>query len=778
MDTASRLKKLLSERIVFLDGATGTLLYASGMPAGVSTELWAVENHDAVRRLHRAYADAGADICLTCTFGGVLADTSDRESVKRVNAALARFALQEIGDRSIVAGSIGPTGHTIHPHGKLRWVDAYRLFRDQAEGLASEGIDVFFCETFSDPRELKAAVLAIRDTCPDAFISAQMSFGEDGLSLSGTSPTALAVLAEQLAVDATGANCSVGPESLLPVVRQIAGLTSKPVSVEPNAGLPVEGKHTMGPSEFARWSEDIAWAGASIIGGCCGTGPDHIREMIGVVGFRKPAEVAVKPIRALTSIDRMVPLGARMLAVGEGLNPTGRPVLKKAIRSGDFQRVVSAAREQEHADVIDVNLGLERVVPEGLVAEVFSRLSTGPPLSVDLSTPVLLEEAFQELGGIGLLNSLTSVESDIASKIGFLLRHGGYAVLLPIDEEGLGETASERLAKLEKGLAILREHGFPPERVIADPIVKAVAAGGRPEETIATLGLFRGRGLLTVAGVSNVSHGLPRRRGVNNSMLSILAAGGLDLAIVDVLEPSTLEICRGSQILAGRIDPADFLDLPIQDQVGPSDDPMVELRRSLIRGDGHGVETAVSMLLAEMVPPSEIIEKGLAEGMAEVGRLYSSRKLFLPHLIAAADAAEALMGILVPLLGKDEVASAGTVVIASVRGDIHDIGKNLVALFLRNSGFRVIDLGKDVSSERIVEEAAEQNADIIALSALMSTTAPRLEEVIELVGKRGLDVQIMVGGAVVTSDYAETIGADGFASDAYKAVETARRLVE
>jgi 5-methyltetrahydrofolate--homocysteine methyltransferase len=777
MGSAGKLREILAGRIVFLDGASGTLLYEAGMHAGATTELWAMENPEAVRRMHREYADAGADICHTCTFGGVLAGMSDRESVARINAALARLAVREVGDRAIVAASIGPTGLTIHPHGELRWIEAWSLYCDQVRGLVSEGIEVFICETFSDPRELKAAVLAIRDTCPDAFISAQMSFGEDGLSLAGTSPTALAVLSDHLDVDAVGANCSVGPESLLPVVRQMAGLTAKPVSVEPNAGLPVDGRHIMEPAEFARWAEDLAWAGAGIIGGCCGTGPDHIREMVGLVGKRARAAIEVSPLRALTSIDGIALLGRNMLAVGESLNPTGRPALRKAIRAGDFQKVVSTAREQHHADIIDVNLGLERVVPEGLVTEVFSRLSTGPPLSVDLSSPSLLEEAFRETGGVALLNSLMSVESDIASKVEILKRHGGYAVLLPIDEEGLGETAQHRLEKLEKGLAILKSHGFPPDRIIADPIVKAVATGARPGETVETLGLFRDMGLLTVAGVSNVSHGLPRRRGVNNSMLSLLAAGGLDLAIIDVLEPSTLEICRGSQVLSGRIDPAEEFDLPIQEQTGVSDDPMTDLKRSLVRGDGHGVEAAATLLLGEMVPPAEIVENGLAAGMEEVGRLYSSRKLFLPHLIAAADAAESLMKMLVPLLGKDEAAGAGTVVIASVRGDIHDIGKNLVALFLRNSGFRVIDLGKDVPSETIVGEAVRNEADIIALSALMSTTAPRMEEVIELVRDQGLAIRVIVGGAVVTEDYADAIGAHGYASDAWRAVETARKMM-
>lgn len=777
MDTASKLRNLLRERVVFLDGATGTELQKIGMPAGVCTELWAMENQDAVRKMHREYAEAGADICLTCTFGGTLHSHGNSELVKKVNAGLARLALEEVGDRVIVAASIGPSGSVIYPHGDLRWIDACELFKVQIEALVSEGIDVFFLETFSDPREMKAAVLAIRDISPDAFISAQMTFSNEGLSLAGTLPTAFIVFTDQLEIDAVGANCSVGPESLLPVIQQMTGLTSKYVCVEPNAGLPVNGKYQMQPEEFARWAEDFTRAGVNIIGGCCGTGPDHIRKTVDLIGSSKPSERDVKPLRAFTSIDRVVPIGGKTLAVGEYINPTGKKALKKAIRSGDYLNVVSLALKQEQADLIDINLGLERLVPDGFVREVFSRLSTGIPVCVDLSTPCLIEEAFRELGGIGLLNSLTATESDIVSKIGILLRHGGYAVLLPIDEQGLGETPGQRLTKLEKGLAILREHGFPPERVIADPIVKAVSTGGRVEDTLATLQLFQEKGILTIAGVSNISHGLPGRRGLNNSMLAMMAGKKLDLAIIDVLESSTIEICRASQVLAGRVEPAEYAGISTEDETEKQEDPFEEVRRSLVKGDKHNVKLLVSKLIEQKVPPSEIIDKCLTGGMAQVGRLYSKRKLFLPHLIAAAEAAEALMQKIQPLLEKQETTSAGTVVIASVRGDIHDIGKNLVALFLRNSGFKVIDLGKDVSAEKIVDKAENSKADVIALSALMSTTAPGMEEVINLMRERGISGKVIVGGAVVTSDYADMIGADGYARDACSAVDIIKKLL-
>jgi 5-methyltetrahydrofolate--homocysteine methyltransferase len=778
---AGELRALLRQRVGFLDGATGTYLMAAGMPAGACPELWAIEHQDVLRRMHREYADAGADVCLTATFGGTAAKLPDGEDAGRVNAVLAQAALREVGDRVIVAGSVGPTGEVMYPSGGLRWEEAYRLFRAQIEALAGEGVDVFVLETFSDPRELKAAALAARDVCPDGFVSAQMSFGEGDLTLAGTPPAALVALADQLPVDAVGTNCSVGPESMLPVAQEMVRFSSKPVVVEPNAGLPDrDGRYSMTPEEFAGWAEDMAWAGVHLIGGCCGTGPEHVSRYTELVGRRPVQDVERERIRAVSSLDTVVPLGRGLLSIGEKLNPTGRKPLRKAIRSGDVDWVVSFARNQEGADLLDLNLGLEKMVPEGLVCELVPRLSSGPPLSVDLSSMELLRDAFRRLGGVGVLNSLTAMEEDIASKVEILLRHGGYAVLLPIDEKGLGETPEERLSKIERGLEVLGEHGFPEDRVIADPIVQSMAAGNDPEVTLATLRLLRKRGLLTVAGVSNVSHGLPGRSRLNGAFLSMLAAEGLDMAIVDVTERSVRDALVGSQVLTGRMDPSEYAAAALPEEAEEEVEPSTqeELRRAIVSGNRHAVGNLSEKLLqSEELLPYRLIEECLAPAMQRVGDLYSRRKLFLPHLVAAAEASEALMEKIRPLLGEAE-AVKGTVVLASVKGDIHDIGKNLVALFLRNAGFRVVDLGRDVTSEKIVETASAENADLVALSALMSTTAPRMEEVIGILRSRGLRARVMVGGAVVGPDYAESIGADGYAPDAWKAAQLALRLTE
>ncbi|MBD3368739.1 hypothetical protein GF402_00060 [Candidatus Fermentibacteria bacterium] len=780
MGRAEDLRSLLRQRVAFLDGATGTYLMVAGMPAGACLELWAADHQDVLRRMHREYAEAGADVCLTCTFGGTAAKLPEGEDVARVNGVLAQAAMHEVGDRMIVAGSVGPTGEVMYPSGRLRWEEAYGLFKAQMKALAGEGVEVFFLETFSDPRELKAAALAARDVCPNGFVSAQMSFGEGDRTLAGTPPAALVVLADQLPVDAVGANCSVGPERMLPVAQEMARFSSKPVVVEPNAGLPDrDGGYSMTPEEFAGWAEDMAWAGVSLIGGCCGTGPEHVSRYVELVGRRPAQEVEKEGIRAVTSLDTVVPMGRGLLSIGEKLNPTGRKPLRKAIRSEDVDWIVSFARSQESADLLDVNLGLEKMVPEGLVSELIPKLASGPPLSVDLSSPELLRQAFRRLGGVGVLNSLTAMEKDIASKVEILLRHGGYAVLLPIDEKGLGETPEERLSKIERGLEILREKGFPEDRVVADPIVQSMAAGNDPEVTLATLRLLRKRGLLTVAGVSNVSHGLPGRHRLNASFLSMLAAEGLDLAIVDVTERSVGDALVGSQVLLGRLDPAEYAAtaLPEEDEEEVKPSAEEELRRAILSGDRHAVGEISGKLLREKgMVPSRLIEACLAPAMQRVGDLYARRKLFLPHLVASAEAAEALMEKIRPLLGESE-AVKGTVVLASVKGDIHDIGKNLVALFLRNAGFRVVDLGRDVPSEEIVETASAENADLVALSALMSTTAPRMEEVIGLLRSRGLGARVMVGGAVVGPDYAQSIGADGYAPDAWKAAELALELV-
>ncbi len=775
MASANGLRRLLSERVVFLDGGCGTLLMEWGMPPGVPTEKWALGHGGLVRRMHREYVEAGADVVLTCTFGGTAAKLGSDRRAAEACSALARIALEEVGDRAVVAASMGPTGLLMRPSGELDWASAYRMFSAQAEALAGEGIEAFFLETFSDPGELKAAVLAVRDAVPDAFVSAQMSFERGGVSLTGCSPTALALLAGQLPVDAVGTNCGTGPEAMLPVTQQLVRFSGRPVVVEPNAGLPTGGRYELSPERMAGWAEDMAWAGASVLGGCCGTTPAHVEAMVRTVGRRPAEEVEREELRALTSMDRIVPLGRRTLAVGESINPTGRRRLRASLRAGDFMAVTSLARAQGRADVIDVNLGLERMLPEGFVSEVFSRLAMGPPLSVDLSSPGLVREAFESLAGIALLNSLTCEPEVMERLVPVLLRHGGYAVLLPLDAEGPGETPEERVAKLERGIRTLGEMGLPAGRIVADPVVTPVGSGGDAGVTIRTHAMLKERGLLTIAGISNVSHGLPERSVVNAALLSTLVAAGLDLAIMDVLDPVVLGAWKGALVLTGGLDP---VEMPSPDLVPHGEDPdfWEILRRRLITGDRRGVSSAARELLESGEAAGEILERGLAAAMSEVGRLYSERKLFLPHLIAAAEAASDLMGEVTPHLKESDRPRTGRVVLATVRGDVHSIGKDLVGLFLRNAGFEVIDLGTDAAAELIVSSAREERADLIALSALMSTTAPEMEKVIGLVSEELPGVPVLVGGAVVGREYAEAIGASGYAADAPGAVDEARRL--
>ncbi len=777
MVQAQKLRQLLRERTVFLDGAVETELISRGMPASESVEKWAAAHPDVLRSVHREYADASADIVLTCTFGATAAKLG-AGNVRRLNTLLAQLTMDEVGDRVLVGASIGPTGDMIHPSGSMTWKDAYALFSDQAEALVKVGIDIFFLETFSDPRELKAAVLAVRDADPDAFISAQMTFGSGGLSFSGTSPTALALLMNHLPVDATGANCSKHPEELLLVIQEMARFSEKWITVEPDAGLPVDGKCGMTPEELAGWMENFTLSGASIIGGCCGTGPAHVRKYTSLPYRLHAKKIEADKFHALTSVDRIVPIKDRMLTVGESINPTGKKQLPKLLSENDFLGVISLARMQGRADVIDINLGLEEMLPDGLVHELFSRLSLGSPLSVDLSDPSNIEDAFSELGGIGILNSLTASEEFILDRVDTLLRHGGYTVLLPIDESGLGKTPSERLAKIEKGISILKKAGFPEDRVIADPVVSPIGTGADFRITLETLKLLKERGLLTIAGISNISYGLPERSSINAALLAVLAVHDLDIAIIDVLDSMVLGIHKSSQILLGNLEPVERR-LPELDAQGISPDFMGILRKNIIVGDRRQTESAGRELLESGVSAREILEKGLASAMEKVGELYSRRKLFLPHLIAAAGAAKTLTTLLEPHLEKEGTAEfRGKIVVASVRGDIHDIGKNLVALFLENAGFEITNLGKDVPSAMIVEKAEEIDAGIIVLSALMNSTAPEMEKVAALAKGRNLKARILVGGAAITKDYAKFIGADGYARDAYQAVLEAERLVQ
>lgn len=774
MDSAKQLRKLLAERIVFLDGAMGTMLMNRGMPAGVSTEIWASEHPKDLSAVHRSYIEAGSDIILACTFGGSQIKLGSQTA--QINRLLSETAISSTDGNAIVSASIGPSGEMIRPVGSAEWMDVYNSFLVQTKALSETGINVFFLETFTDPRELKAAILATRDASPDGFISAHLTFSDNGRSGAGTSPTALALLCNQLAVDAVGANCSTGPEGLLPVIGEMARFSNRYITVEPNAGLPdSSGNYAMAPDQFAAATEEIAWAGASIIGGCCGTTPEHITALRRAVGIRSTEIVKKEDLAAFTSIDSVVPIGGAMLMVGESVNPTGRKELKKAIRRGDSHHVISMARAQEKADLLDINLGLERLVPDGLVDQVFSGLCIGAPLSIDLSSPEIIEAAFIQSGGICLLNSLMSTEKHIEERVGILLRHGGYAVLLPIDENGLAETPEDRLSVVKKGIVILERYGFPRRRVLADPIVKALATGSDPRITLETLRLFKKEGILTIAGVSNVSHGLPHRAGINSAFLATLAMDGLDAGIVNVLDPVTAGITAGAAALCGRVDPAD-IEIPDDEQTeAPGNDSL--LRKALLKGDTAGARLTANLLLESGTGAASIVDNCLAPAMDRLGSLYSRKKLFLPHLIAGAETAKALMEILKPHMGSSKEDHKGTIILATVRGDIHDIGKNLVSLFLSNAGFQVIDLGKDISSKAIVEAAKTHKADAVALSALMSTTATRMEEVISLLEQNNLKIPVLIGGAVVTKEFASQIGAF-YAKDAYSAVESAGEMLK
>ncbi len=774
MDFAKQLRNLLSERIVFLDGAMGTMLMNRGMPAGVSTEVWASQHPADLSAVHKSYISAGSDIILACTFGGSQIKLGSETA--KINQILAETAINSSNGKTIVAASIGPSGEMIRPVGNAEWMDIYQSYLVQTKALAETGINVFFLETFTDPRELKAAILATRDASPDGFISSHLTFSDNGRSGAGTSPTALALLGNQLAVDAIGANCSTGPEGLLPVINEMVRFSNKYITVEPNAGLPnPQGNYDMSPDQFASATEEMAWAGAGIMGGCCGTTPEHITSLKQAVGFRSIEKVQKQDLVAFTSVDSIVPIGGAMLMVGESINPTGRKELKKAIRKGDSDHVISMAKIQEKADLLDINLGLERLVPPGLLDRVFAGLCLGAPLSVDLSSPENIEAAFNQIGGIGLLNSLMATEKHISERVGILLRHGGYAVLLPIDENGLAETPEERLVVIKKGITILEKYGFSRNRVFADPIVKAIATGADPDVTLRTLELFKKEGILTIAGVSNVSHGLPHRSGINGAFLSNLIVKGLDAGIVNVLDSFTAGITAGAAALCGRVNPAD-IEIPDEEQLEAPDEEAL-LRKALLTGDTAKAKQLAVTLLESDKKASDIVDECLAPAMDKLGSLYSRKKLFLPHLIAGAEAAKALMSILKPFMESSKENSKGTIVLATVKGDIHDIGKNLVSLFLANAGFQVIDLGKDISSEDIIQAVKTHNAHAVGLSALMSTTATRMEEVIHLLELNNLKIPVLIGGAVVTKEFASQIGAF-YAKDAYSAVESAGEMLK
>ena len=794
-------------RVFFLDGGMGTQLQAKGLQPGEVPELWNLSRPDDVRAVHEAYFAAGSDVVYANTFGANAAKYHGDAPLADVIAAavgLARDAAAKAGGRRFVALDVGPTGRLLKPAGDFEFDAAYDAFAEQVRVGAAAGADLVVVETMGDAYELKAAVLAAKENS-SLPVLATVALGDDGKLLTGADVDCVAALLEGLRVDALGFNCGFGPDRMLPYVRRLAAATAIPIVVKPNAGLPqmADGRtvFTVGPEEFARDVVALVDAGASIVGGCCGTTPAHIAALRDALGGRTTRGRAPASRTLVTSGSRAVEISlADTVIIGERINPTGKKKLKAALTEGDVAYVLREAVSQAEAGahVLDVNVGVPGLDEPAFLDSTVQAVQsvTDLPLQIDTSDPKALERALRHYNGKALVNSVNGKEESMSSVLPLVAKYGGAVVALTLDESGIPPTADGRLAIAKRILARGAEYGLKPSDFVVDVLCLAVSADANSANVILeSLRRVRAElGCRTCLGVSNISFGLPARPLLNASFYTMAMGAGLSAGIINPLSADMMTAYRAYRALTGK-DRTCCEWIDVFKDYSPSTpaaarpaasagaaasgatDGESPLSGAIRRGLKSDAAAAARDELARGVAPLDVIGSGIVPALETVGKGFEAGRVFLPQLLMAAEAAGAAFDVVRAALPSREGTSVrGPIVIATVKGDIHDIGKNICRALLENYGFKVIDLGRDVPPETVVEAARREKAHLVGLSALMTTTAGFMEETVRLVHERLPDCKVTVGGAVLTADYAEKIGADHYSKDAMGLVRYAETL--
>ena len=790
-------------RVFLLDGAMGTQLQDMGLKPGETPELWNLSRADDVRAVHEAYFAAGANAVYANTFGANPAKyhgDAPLEDVIAAGVGIAREAAKSAG--GLVALDVGPTGRLLKPSGDFEFDAAYDAFAAQIRVGAAAGADFVAIETMGDTYELKAAVLAAKENS-ELPILATVALGEDGKLLTGADVECVAALLEGLRVDAIGFNCGFGPDMMLKYARRLAAATSLPIAVKPNAGLPkvVDGRtvFTVGPEEFAKDVAALVDAGASIVGGCCGTTPDHIAALKGLASRALPARILPTDRTVVTSGSRAVAIPADdTIIIGERINPTGKKKLRAALSEGDVAYVLREAVSQADAGahILDVNTGVpgldEPAVLDSTVQAVQS--VTDLPLQIDTSDPKALERALRHYNGKALVNSVNGKEESLSAVLPLVAKYGGAVVALTLDESGIPPTADGRLAIARKIIARGAEYGLKPSDFVVDVLCLAVSADAGSANTIleALWKVKTELGCRTCLGVSNISFGLPARPLLNAAFYTMALSRGLSAGIVNPLASDMMAAYRAYRALAARDSTcgewiASYTDWsPAAPSAtggqrtasagasAPSESTLASAIRHGLKSDATAMAKAS---LADGKAPLDLIDGEIVPALETVGRGFESGRVFLPQLLMAAEAAGAAFEVVRAALPQQEAGSVkGPVVMATVKGDIHDIGKNICRALLENYGFKVIDLGRDVPPEKVVETARREKARLVGLSALMTTTVGAMEETVRLVHEKLPGCKVTVGGAVLTEDYAAKIGADNYSKDAMGLVRYAEGL--
>lgn len=787
--------------IHIFDGAIGTMLQNAGMKPGECPELLNVTKPEVVQSIHRAYAEAGSTIIETNTFGASrikLAEYGLEDRVAEINAAAVQNVKIAAAGRAKVAGAMGPTGKFIKPLGELTFDEDYDNYYEQAKALAEAGADYILIETCIELQEMRAALLAAKDAC-NLPVICQMSYSEDGRTVTGTDPQTAAVVLSAMGADIIGANCSLGPEQLIPIVKELAENCTCPISIQPNAGMPhlVDGKTVfpMTPEDMGKWAPKLIEAGATYIGGCCGTTPAHIAAVAkAVAGLPDPVRKAPSPHLALSSRSKTVFVGADLPTrlIGERINPTGRKKLGAEIKNGSFISVKREAIEQTQAgaDILDVNMGVagidQAAAMDKAITEISQLVST--PLAIDTSDAAALEAGLKAYPGRALINSVSAEPDRLKYFIPLAKRYGAAILCLPLSDEGIPKTGEKRLALAQRIINEAKAHGLKDNDFLLDGLVMTIAADANAcNEVLNTLRLYRQHiGAPATMGLSNISFGLPNRPLINSTFFTMCLAAGLDAPIMNPYDEAMQNALSASAALLGKDPNGRDYSLNHSGQNIPaakaktlqsSGDIIEDIKNAIISGEKESIADMVDKALSDGHKPNEITDKALSAAMNVVGKDFGAKKIFLPQVMLSAEAMREAFLKIKERIPADSQSNKGTIVIATVKGDIHDLGKNIVAALLENNGYRVIDLGKDVDKEEIIRAAEENNADMIGLCSLMTTTITQIDAVIAELKKSRFKVKVMIGGAVVTQEYADNVGADAYAADGVEAVELAKKLI-
>lgn len=814
--TREAFRELVKNGPVLLDGATGTNLQKAGMPVGVCPEQWILENSEVLIDLQKRYVEAGTDILFAPTFTASRIKLKEYgledhlEEMNRKLVALSKEAAK--GTNALVAGDLTMTGEQLYPLGDLMFEDLVDVYKEQAKIIADAGADLFVVETMMSLQECRAAVLAIREVC-DLPVMVSLTYNEDGRTLYGTDPVTAVVVMQSLGADAVGMNCSTGPEAMLEPIAKMAEYAAIPLLAKPNAGMPelIDGQTVFNvePEEFAEVGKKLVEEGAAIIGGCCGTTPEHIRALKEAVkGIPVKAPLQTKR-RMLTSERKAVEitLEGRFMVIGERINPTGKKKLQAELKEGSLNLVRTMALEQEEngASILDINMGMNGIdEKEMMLRTIYEVTSTVDcPLCIDSSHVDIIEAALRIYPGRALINSISLEKEKFEKLLPIAKKYGAMFILLPLSDEGLPKDSAEKHGIIRTIMDEAVRIGMAKEDIIVDGLVATIGANPNAAlECFETFSYCKNElELPTACGLSNISFGLPERTYVNTAFLTMAIANGLTMAIANPSQELLMNAAFASDMLLNKkesdiryIERMNFLSekyagmerVMVQKTPAGTSAAGGETRKestgsgvfqAVLKGNKEHVLEEVKKMLDGGAKPDEIINEHLIAAINEVGELFDKKKYFLPQLISSANTMKLAIEYLEPMLERSNTEAMATIVVATVEGDIHDIGKNLVVLMLKNYGYHVIDLGKDVPADVIVDTAMNEGAKVIGLSALMTTTMMRMKDVVELAKEKGCTAKIVIGGAAITESFSDEIGADGYSKDAAECVKLVERLL-